>query len=81
MQIVILVITPNANGSIALATKEMLKIVIFAQYVPRLFRIYPLSKEIERTTGFFNESALGGAVFNLFLYMLYSNVSSLSTNR
>nr|XP_010321519.1 cyclic nucleotide-gated ion channel 1-like [Solanum lycopersicum] len=73
-QIVILIIAPNVNGPIALATKEMLKIVIFAQYVPRLFRIYPLSKEIERTTGFFNESALGGAVFNLFLYMLYSNV-------
>ncbi|XP_049405985.1 cyclic nucleotide-gated ion channel 1-like [Solanum stenotomum] len=73
-QIVILFIAPNVNGSIALVTKEMLKIVIFAQYVPRFFRIYPLSKEIERTTGFFNKSALGGAVFNLFLYMLSSNV-------
>ncbi|XP_055810874.1 cyclic nucleotide-gated ion channel 1-like [Solanum dulcamara] len=73
-QIVILIIAPNMNGPIALATKTMLKIVIFAQYVPRLFRIYPLSKEIERTIGFFNESAWGGAVFNLFLYMLCSNV-------
>ncbi|KAH0756426.1 hypothetical protein KY290_026696 [Solanum tuberosum] len=73
-QIVILIIAPNVNGPIALAMKEMLKIVIFAQYVPRFFRIYPLSKEIERTTGFFNESALSGAVFNLFLYILYSNV-------
>ncbi|KAG5607056.1 hypothetical protein H5410_028548 [Solanum commersonii] len=54
-QIVILFIAPNVNGSIALVTKEMLKIVIFAQYVSRFFRIYPLSKEIERTTGFFNE--------------------------
>ncbi|KAH0670007.1 hypothetical protein KY289_024500 [Solanum tuberosum] len=73
-QIVILVVTPNANGSIALVTKEMLKIVIFAQYFPRIFRIYPLYKEVTRTSGLFTESAWGGAVFNLSLYMLASNV-------
>ncbi|XP_060213349.1 cyclic nucleotide-gated ion channel 1-like [Lycium barbarum] len=73
-QIVILLITPNGNGPIALATKEMLKIVIFVQYVPRIFRIYPLYKEVTRTAGLFTESAWGGAVFNLSLYMLASNV-------
>ncbi|KAJ8541907.1 hypothetical protein K7X08_016773 [Anisodus acutangulus] len=73
-QIVILIITPNANGPIALATKEMLKIVIFVQYIPRIFRIYPLYKEVTRTAGLFTESAWGGAVFNLSLYMLASNV-------
>ncbi|KAK4354015.1 hypothetical protein RND71_026209 [Anisodus tanguticus] len=73
-QIVILIITPKANGPIALATKEMLKIVIFVQYIPRIFRIYPLYKEVTRTAGLFTESAWGGAVFNLSLYMLASNV-------
>lgn len=73
-QIVILLITPNAKGPIALATKETLKAVIFAQYVPRIFRIYPLYKEVTRTSGLFTESAWGGAVFNLSLYMLASNV-------
>ncbi|PHU17855.1 Cyclic nucleotide-gated ion channel 1 [Capsicum chinense] len=73
-QIVILLITPNVKGPIALATKEMLKIVIFVQYVPRIFRIYPLYKEVTRTSGLFTESAWGGAVFNLSLYMLASNV-------
>ncbi|MCD7470027.1 Cyclic nucleotide-gated ion channel 1 [Datura stramonium] len=73
-QMVILIITPNVNGPIALATKEMLKIIIFAQYVPRIFRIYPLYKEVTRTAGLFTESAWGGAVFNLSLYMLASNV-------
>ncbi|KAL3369079.1 hypothetical protein AABB24_009736 [Solanum stoloniferum] len=74
-QIVILIIAPNMNGSISLATTEMLKIVVFAQYAPRLFRIIPLYKEVERTTGFFSGSTWGGAVFYLFLFMWCSNVT------
>ncbi|WMV30921.1 hypothetical protein MTR67_024306 [Solanum verrucosum] len=67
-QIVILIIAPNVNGPIALVTKEMLKIVIFAQYVPRFCRIIPLYKEVERTSIFFNnENAWGGTAFYLFL--------------
>ncbi|KAL3337749.1 hypothetical protein AABB24_030068 [Solanum stoloniferum] len=74
-QIVILIIAPNMNGPISLATTEMLKIVVFAQYAPRLFRIIPLHKEVERTTGFFSGSTWGGAVFYLFLFMWCSNVT------
>ncbi|KAH0671333.1 hypothetical protein KY289_025826 [Solanum tuberosum] len=74
-QIVILIIAPNVNGPIALLTKEMLKIVIFAQYVPRFCRIIPLYKEVERTSIFFNnESAWGGTAFYIFLFMWSSNV-------
>ncbi|OIT38534.1 PREDICTED: cyclic nucleotide-gated ion channel 1-like [Nicotiana attenuata] len=73
-QIVILIISPSVNSPISLATKEILKIVIFVQYVPRIFRIYPLYKEVTRTAGLFTETAWGGAAFNLFLYMLASNV-------
>ncbi|XP_049366622.1 cyclic nucleotide-gated ion channel 1-like [Solanum verrucosum] len=74
-QIVILIIAPNVNGPIALVTKEMLKIVIFAQYVPRFCRIIPLYKEVERTSIFFNnENAWGGTAFYLFLFMWSSNV-------
>ncbi|KAH0676361.1 hypothetical protein KY285_024162 [Solanum tuberosum] len=74
-QIVILIIAPNMNGPISLATTEMLKIVVFAQYAPRLFRIIPLYKEVERITGFFSGSTWGGAVFYLFLFMWCSNVT------
>ncbi|WMV30926.1 hypothetical protein MTR67_024311 [Solanum verrucosum] len=80
-QIVILIIAPNMNGPISLATTDMLTIVVSAQNVPRFFRIIPLYKEVERTTGFFSGSTWSGGVFYLFLFMWFSNVSSLSINR
>lgn len=52
-----------------------MKVVIFTQYVPRLFRIYPLYKEVTRTSGIITKTAWAGAAFNLFLYMLASHVS------
>ncbi|XP_035547301.1 cyclic nucleotide-gated ion channel 1-like [Juglans regia] len=54
--------------------KEMLKAVIFSQYVPRLLRIYPLYVEVTRTSGILTETAWAGAAYNLFLYMLASHV-------
>ncbi|KAK6789904.1 hypothetical protein RDI58_013704 [Solanum bulbocastanum] len=73
-QIVTLIIAPNVNGPIDLATKEMLMIVIFAQYVTRFYLIIPLFKEVERTLIFFNGSVWGGTVLYLFLFMWSSNV-------
>ncbi|XP_040988337.1 cyclic nucleotide-gated ion channel 1-like isoform X2 [Juglans microcarpa x Juglans regia] len=57
-----------------LLLKEMLKAVIFSQYVPRLLRIYPLYVEVTRTSGILTETAWAGAAYNLFLYMLASHV-------
>ncbi|GFY92307.1 cyclic nucleotide gated channel 1 [Actinidia rufa] len=68
------VVIPNTNKTVALVTKDSLKAVIFFQYVPRLIRIYPLVKEVKRTSGIFTETAWAGAAFNLFLYMLASHV-------
>lgn len=57
--------------------KDLLKFVVLCQYVPRFLRIYPLYKEVTRTSGLFIESAWAGVAFNLFLYMLASHVSFL----
>ncbi|KAA8516169.1 hypothetical protein F0562_019348 [Nyssa sinensis] len=73
-QVVILVLIPSAKGPVPLVTKDFLKLAIFSQYVPRLIRIYPLYKEVTRTSGIFTETAWAGAAFNLFLYMLASHV-------
>ncbi|PSS03948.1 Cyclic nucleotide-gated ion channel like [Actinidia chinensis var. chinensis] len=70
----LVIFTLQTNASVTLATKESLKAVIFCQYVPRLIRIYPLIKEVNRTSGIFAETAWAAAAFNLFLYMLASNV-------
>ncbi|KAF8412126.1 hypothetical protein HHK36_000082 [Tetracentron sinense] len=74
-QVVILIIIPSLRGTaVSLNTKNLLKFIVFLQYVPRLIRIYPLYKELTRTSGIITETAWAGAAFNLFLYMLASHV-------
>ncbi|KAA8540020.1 hypothetical protein F0562_026712 [Nyssa sinensis] len=73
-QVVILIIIPNMGGSKSLNTKNLLKFVVFFQYIPRVLRVYPLYKEVTRTSGILTETAWAGAAFNLFLYMLASHV-------
>lgn len=73
-QVVILMVNTIVKGPISHVTKEMLKGVIFVQYIPRIGRIYPLYKEVTATSGIFTETAWAGAAFNLFLYMLASHV-------
>ncbi|PPD92569.1 hypothetical protein GOBAR_DD10482 [Gossypium barbadense] len=73
-QVVILIITPTIKGSVSLVTKDLLEFIIFAQYVPRIIRIFPLYKEVTRTSGILAETAWAGAALNLFLYMLASHV-------
>ncbi|XP_023640931.1 probable cyclic nucleotide-gated ion channel 3 isoform X2 [Capsella rubella] len=73
-QIVVLAIVPKVARPSSLVAKEMLKWVIFCQYIPRIARIYPLSKEVTRTSGLVTETAWAGAALNLFLYMLASHV-------
>ncbi|KAH9677298.1 cyclic nucleotide-gated ion channel 1 [Citrus sinensis] len=77
-QVVILIIIPNMGGSEVVNTKNLLKFVVLFQYVPRFLRIYPLYKEVTRTSGILTETAWAGAAFNLFLYMLASHVLGAS---
>ncbi|XAR52235.1 hypothetical protein NMG60_11020192 [Bertholletia excelsa] len=73
-QTVILLIIPHMGGSVSLNTKNLLKFIVFFQYIPRVVRIYPLYNEVTRTSGILTETAWAGAAFNLFLYMLASHV-------
>ncbi|TYI68917.1 hypothetical protein E1A91_D08G119200v1 [Gossypium mustelinum] len=73
-QVVILIIIPQMRGLKSLNTKNLLTFIVLFQYLPRVFRIYPLYKEITRTSGILTETAWAGAAFNLFLYMLASHV-------
>ncbi|XP_057805805.1 cyclic nucleotide-gated ion channel 1-like [Salvia miltiorrhiza] len=73
-QAVVLMVRQVTKGPISHATKELLKAVIYIQYIPRIWRIFPLYREVTRTSGIFTETAWAGAAFNLFLYMLASHV-------
>ncbi|KAB1219609.1 Cyclic nucleotide-gated ion channel 1 [Morella rubra] len=73
-QVIVFVMFPSMKTKGPLVMKEMLRSVIFAQYVPRLLRIPPLYVEVTRTSGIMTETAWAGAAYNLFLYMLASHV-------
>ncbi|KAL6509263.1 Cyclic nucleotide-gated ion channel 1 [Orobanche gracilis] len=72
-QVVILIIIPKLKGARSLNTKNLLKFVVILQYIPRVLRVYPLYREVTRTSGILTETAWAGAAFNLFLYMLASH--------
>ncbi|KAL5989304.1 Cyclic nucleotide-gated ion channel 1 [Asimina triloba] len=77
-QVIILFIIPKLRGSAPLNAKNALRFVILLQYIPRLFRILPLYREVTRTSGIFAETAWAGAALNLFLYMLASHVGLIA---
>uniref|UniRef100_A0A9I9CMY9 Cyclic nucleotide-binding domain-containing protein n=1 Tax=Cucumis melo TaxID=3656 RepID=A0A9I9CMY9_CUCME len=55
-------------------TIDILSILPLPQYIPRLLRIYPLYKEVVRTSGILTERAWSGAAFNLLIYLQASHV-------
>ncbi|XP_004150319.1 cyclic nucleotide-gated ion channel 1 isoform X1 [Cucumis sativus] len=69
-QVVILIM----RSSRSMNTKDLLKYAVLCQFVPRFLRIYPLYKEVTRTSGILIETAWAGVAFNLFLYMLAGHV-------
>ncbi|KAL3691067.1 hypothetical protein R1sor_004718 [Riccia sorocarpa] len=73
-QVVIWVFIPLMKGTTADNTKNALRLIVFFQYLPRLFRIFPLTSQMVKTTGIVMETAWAGAAYNLLLYMLASHV-------
>lgn len=75
VQIVVWRFLLRSKGSDVLATKQALLYIILLQYIPRFFRVLPLTSELKRTAGVFAETAWAGAAYYLLLYMLASHVS------
>ena len=75
-QVLIWAIIPSLKGSTLTDARNVLRFSIIIQYLPRLFLIFPLSKQIVKATGVVTETAWAGAAYNLMLYMLASHVST-----
>ncbi|QHO21772.1 putative cyclic nucleotide-gated ion channel [Arachis hypogaea] len=73
-QIVVWRFLLRSNGSDVLPTKQALLFIVLFQYVPRFFRMVPLTSELKRTAGVFAETAWAGAAYYLLLYMLASHI-------
>ncbi|GLT71975.1 hypothetical protein SLA2020_439520 [Shorea laevis] len=72
-QVLVFIVIPSLKTQVPSVMKEMLKAVVFSQYVPRLIRIYPLYIGVTRSSGVL-EIVWFRAAYNLFLYMLASHV-------
>lgn len=77
VQVVILLVIQATKGSHFTVAIRSLKFVLIIQYVPRVFRVYSFLKKVRWSSGILPDSAGAKAIFNLFLYMLASHVSSL----
>ncbi|KAJ7546825.1 hypothetical protein O6H91_08G056000 [Diphasiastrum complanatum] len=73
-QFFIWVVIPIMKGTTADNTKNALRLIVLVQYLPRLYRIFPLTSQMVKTTGVVTETAWAGAAYNLLLYMLASHV-------
>ncbi|KAK9074291.1 hypothetical protein SSX86_006888 [Deinandra increscens subsp. villosa] len=73
-QFAIFVIIPNSNGPASFLMENLLKFIIFCQYVPRVILASLFYKKVTKISGFLTEKAWAGAAFNFFLYVLASHV-------
>ncbi|XP_020196437.1 putative cyclic nucleotide-gated ion channel 8 [Aegilops tauschii subsp. strangulata] len=77
-QIVVWRYLHSSDGPDVLATKDALVWVVLCQYIPRLLRIFPVTKDLKRTAGVFIETAWAGAGYYLLWFMLAGhNVGTL----
>ncbi|XP_058094203.1 probable cyclic nucleotide-gated ion channel 5 isoform X2 [Magnolia sinica] len=73
-QVVIWKFLHRSKGSDVHETKNALLFIVLLQYIPRFFRIFPLTSELKRTAGVFAETAWAGAAYYLLWYMLASHI-------
>ncbi|KAJ6428264.1 hypothetical protein OIU84_023646 [Salix udensis] len=65
----------KTRGSEVLATKQALLVIVFAQYIPRFGRFFPLTSDLKKSAGSFAESVLAGAAYYLLWYLLASHIA------
>lgn len=69
-----------SDGPDVLTTKNALVWVVLVQYIPRLFRIFPVTTDLKRTAGVFIATAWAGAAYYLLWFMLAGHVSGSLCN-
>lgn len=67
-------VIPAVKSPSAAHANHTLALIVLIQYAPRLFVIFPLNRQINKTTGAIAKTAWAGAAYNLLLYLLASHV-------
>ncbi|KAG2662149.1 hypothetical protein PVAP13_1KG529600 [Panicum virgatum] len=73
-QIIIWFVIPAIKYSTSEHNNNILVLIVLAQYLPRLYLIFPLTYEIVKATGVVAKTAWEGAAYNLVLYLIASHV-------
>uniref|UniRef100_A0A8R7UWM6 Cyclic nucleotide-binding domain-containing protein n=2 Tax=Triticum urartu TaxID=4572 RepID=A0A8R7UWM6_TRIUA len=73
-QIIVWYLIPAIKYSNAEPSDNILVLIVLAQYLPRLYLIFPLTYEIIKATEVVAKTAWQGAVYSLLLYMITSHV-------
>ncbi|CAN1825231.1 Probable cyclic nucleotide-gated ion channel 14 [Linum perenne] len=74
-QIMIWFVIPAIKTAESDYTNNALVLVVLAQYIPRLYLIFPLSSQITKAAGVVTETAWAGAAYNIVLYLLASHLT------
>ncbi|KAM3703844.1 hypothetical protein ACB094_04G131900 [Castanea mollissima] len=77
-QIVIWFVIPALKTRTADYANHTISLIVFIQYVPRFFVIFPLHRQIIKTSGAIAKTAWAGAAYNLVLYILASHIFGAS---
>ncbi|KAL9673472.1 hypothetical protein QQ045_029730 [Rhodiola kirilowii] len=77
-QVVIWFVIPKVRGSKANEAKHTLALMVLLQYIPRFLVIFPLNRQLIKSTGAVAKTAWSGAAYNLLLYILASHVLGAS---
>ncbi|KAI3818511.1 hypothetical protein L1987_12320 [Smallanthus sonchifolius] len=73
-QLAVLVIIPNLDWPTSFSRENLLKFIIFSQYVPRVIQTCLFYQKVTKIYGFLIKKAWAGAAFNFFLYVLATYV-------
>jgi len=74
VQIIVWFVIPVIKYSSAEHNNNILVLIVLAQYLPRLYLIFPLTYEIVKATGVVAKTAWEGAAYNMVLYLIASHV-------
>ncbi|KAI3731858.1 hypothetical protein L1987_63050 [Smallanthus sonchifolius] len=73
-QFAVLVIIPSLDGQSSISKENVLKFIIFCQYIPRVIQTSLLYKKFASIFGFLIDVAWVRAAYNLLFYVLASHV-------
>jgi cyclic nucleotide gated channel, plant len=73
IKVMILLVVPKVGLSAANYAKNLLRVTVLLQYVPRIIRFVPLL-DGQSTNGFIFESAWANFVINLLMFILAGHV-------